>query len=62
LFPRGPTLLALQIVMFAYLGVELVGMTAGEAKNPEKALTRAINSVALRIAVLTSARSSHALD
>jgi amino acid transporter, AAT family len=48
--------------MFAYLGVELVGMTAGEAKNPEKALTRAINSVALRIAVLTSARSSHALD
>jgi amino acid transporter, AAT family len=62
LFPHGPTLLALQIVMFAYLGVELIGMTAGEAKNAERVLPRAINSVALRIAVFTSARSSNALD
>jgi L-asparagine transporter-like permease len=48
--------------MFAYLGVELIGMTAGDAKNAERVLPRAINSVALRIAVFTSARSSNALD
>ena len=28
-------LLTLQIVMFAYSGVELIGVTAGEAENPE---------------------------
>ena len=54
--------LGLSIILFAYLGVELVGMTANEAKNAEKVLPRAINSVALRNAVFTSARSSNALD
>jgi L-asparagine transporter-like permease len=52
-FPKGGSsaLLALQSVMFAYLGVELIGLTAGEAKNPAKILPKAINSVVIRIAV-----------
>ncbi|GAB10740.1 putative amino acid transporter [Gordonia araii NBRC 100433] len=44
-------LLALQIVMFAYVGVELVGVTAGEAQNPRVTLRKAINAVPFRIAI-----------
>jgi AAT family amino acid transporter/D-serine/D-alanine/glycine transporter len=44
-------LLALQMVMFAFLGVELVGVTAGEAKNPEKTLPSAINKILWRILI-----------
>lgn len=44
-------LLALPIVMFAYLGVEMIGVTAGEAKNPKKTLPKAINTVLLRVLV-----------
>jgi AAT family amino acid transporter len=43
--------MTLQIVMFAYLGVELVGVTAGESENPEKTLPRAINTLPWRIAL-----------
>ncbi|HEY3785098.1 MAG TPA: amino acid permease [Steroidobacteraceae bacterium] len=42
-------LLTLQIVMFAYSGVELVGVTAGEARNPSVVLPRATNSIIFRI-------------
>ncbi|MEZ5213154.1 amino acid permease [Gordonia sp. (in: high G+C Gram-positive bacteria)] len=44
-------LLSLQIVMFAYVGVELVGVTAGEAENPRVTLRKAINSVPFRIGI-----------
>ena len=44
-------LLSLQIVMFAYVGVELVGVTAGEAQNPRVTLRRAINTVPFRIGI-----------
>ncbi|MFW0787889.1 amino acid permease [Gordonia sp. CPCC 206044] len=44
-------LLSLQIVMFAYVGVELVGVTAGEARNPRVTLRKAINSVPFRIGI-----------
>jgi AAT family amino acid transporter/D-serine/D-alanine/glycine transporter len=43
--------LVLQIVMFAYQGVELVGVTAGEAEDPERTLPHAINSVVWRILI-----------
>lgn len=43
--------LTLQIVMFAYQGVELIGVTAGEAENPEKVLPSAINNVIWRILI-----------
>ncbi|HEY4531891.1 MAG TPA: amino acid permease [Kurthia sp.] len=42
---------ALPIVMFAYLGVEMIGVTAGEAKDPKKTLPKAINTVLLRVLV-----------
>ena len=42
-------LLTLQIVMFAYAGVELVGVTAGEAENPSVVLPRATNGIIFRI-------------
>lgn len=42
---------ALPIVMFAYLGVEMIGVTAGEANNPKKTLPKAINTVLLRVLV-----------
>lgn len=41
--------MTLQIVMFAYQGVELIGVTAGEAQNPEKVLPNATNSIIWRI-------------
>ena len=36
---------------FAFLGVELVGVTAGEAENPQKVLPSAINAVVWRILI-----------
>ncbi|WDD92341.1 amino acid permease [Burkholderia sp. FERM BP-3421] len=42
---------ALPIVMFAYLGVEMLGLTAGEARNPEKSLAKAVNSVFWRVVI-----------
>ncbi|CAH0344574.1 amino acid permease [Bacillus sp. CECT 9360] len=52
-FPNGISgvLLSFQMVMFAYLGVEMIGVTAGEVKNPTKALSRAIDSVFWRILI-----------
>jgi L-asparagine transporter-like permease len=50
-FPTGfsSALLSLQIVVFAYVGVELVGVTAGEAENPKVTLRKAINTLPFRI-------------
>ena len=44
-------LLSLQMVMFAYGGIEIIGITAGEAKDPAQSIPRAINSVPMRILV-----------
>ncbi|MEU4707946.1 amino acid permease [Nocardia salmonicida] len=51
MFPHGfgQTLLVLQIVVFAYVGVELVGVTAGEARDPKTTLRKAINTLPFRI-------------
>lgn len=38
-----------QIAAFAFVGVELVGTTAAETKNPEKILPKAINAIPVRI-------------
>lgn len=43
--------LAMQMVMFAFLGVELVGITAGEAKNPDQTIPSAINKILWRILI-----------
>ncbi|WP_410016218.1 proline-specific permease ProY [Sodalis sp. C49] len=44
-------ILSLQMVMFAYGGIEIIGITAGEANEPEKSIPKAINSVPWRILV-----------
>lgn len=44
-------LLSLVLVMFSFGGVELVGITAGEAKNPQKSIPSAINNVVWRILI-----------
>lgn len=50
-FPNGlqGILLSLVLVMFSFGGVELVGITAGEAQNPQKTIPQAINQVVWRI-------------
>ncbi len=52
-FPHGIAvpLLVLQGVIFAYAGIELVGVAAGEATDPHKAIPKSVNSVIWRIAV-----------
>lgn len=42
-------LASLTIVMFAFGGTEVIGITAGEAQDPKKVLPKAINSVPVRI-------------
>ncbi|PHM46154.1 amino acid transporter [Xenorhabdus mauleonii] len=37
------------VVMFAFGGIEVIGITASEAKNPEKSIPKAINAVPFRI-------------
>ncbi len=53
IFPTGVlgVVLALQMVTFAFLGVELIGVTAGEVENPEKVLPRATNAIVWRILI-----------
>lgn len=52
-FPKGimGPISTLTMVSFAFVGVELIGVTAGEAKNPEKVIPTAINSVFVRIMI-----------
>ncbi|MGM9949333.1 MAG: amino acid permease [Lysinibacillus sp.] len=51
LFPNGlgGFLLAFQIVVFAFVGVELVGVTAAETADPKKNIPSAINKIPVRI-------------
>ena len=53
MFPHGLMgfFAGFQIAVFAFVGIELVGTTAAEAKDPEKTLPRAINSIPVRIIV-----------
>jgi amino acid transporter, AAT family len=44
-------LLSLVLVMFSFGGVELVGITAGEAKDPRRSIPSAINNVVWRILI-----------
>jgi amino acid transporter, AAT family len=39
------------MVMFGFQGVELIGVTAGEAENPEVVLPSATNSIIYRILI-----------
>lgn len=52
-FPNGISgmLLSLQMVLFAYVGIEMIGLSAGEAENPRKTIPMAIDSLAWRILI-----------
>jgi D-serine/D-alanine/glycine transporter len=53
MFPHGLMgfFAGFQIAVFAFVGIELVGTTAAEAKDPQRTLPRAINSIPIRIIV-----------
>lgn len=49
--PNGITGLVacLSVVVFAFGGIEIIGLTAGESQDPKKTIPRAINAVPVRI-------------
>ncbi|MGG0736356.1 amino acid permease [Niallia taxi] len=53
MFPNGMNgfILSFQMVVFAFVGIELVGLTAGETEKPEVVLPKAINSIPIRILI-----------
>lgn len=50
-FPNGTEgfILSFQMVVFAFTGIELVGLTAGETENPKKVIPQAINNIPIRV-------------
>jgi AAT family amino acid transporter len=52
-FPKGfeGFFLSIQMAMFAYIGIEMIGLSAGETQAPEKTIPIAINSLILRIII-----------
>lgn len=50
-FPNGITglVMAMAVIMFSFGGLELIGITAAEAQNPEKSIPKAVNQVVYRI-------------
>ncbi|MEB6838026.1 amino acid permease [Staphylococcus simulans] len=50
-FPEGLTgfFMSFQMAVFSFVGIEIIGVTAGETQNPSKTIPKAINSVPLRI-------------
>ena len=52
-FPNGIQgfLMAFQMAIFSFIGIELIGITAGETKNPHKTIPQAINNVPARILI-----------
>lgn len=52
-FPHGFTgvLLAMALAMFSYIGVEVIAVAAGEARDPQKTIPRALKSVFWRLSI-----------
>ncbi len=52
-FPNGVwgMVLSIAVVMFSFGGIELIGITAGEAADPDKTIPRAINQIIWRILI-----------
>jgi Gamma-aminobutyrate permease and related permeases len=52
-FPNGINgfILSFQMVVFAFTGIELVGLTAGETEDPERVIPKAINNIPIRIII-----------
>jgi L-asparagine transporter-like permease len=47
----GGVFLAMTLALFSYLGIEVVAVTAGEARDPERTVPRALRSVFWRLAL-----------
>jgi L-asparagine transporter-like permease len=52
-FPKGflGFMMAFPMIIFAFDGVELIGLTAAETETPQKTIPKAINQVVLRILI-----------
>ena len=52
-FPKGidAVVMAIGPVAISFIGMESIGLTAGESENPEKTLPSAINKVIIRVAM-----------
>ncbi len=52
-FPKGAKgfFLSLQMVVFSFVGIEMVGLTASETKDPLKVIPEAINEIPMRIII-----------
>ncbi len=52
-FPNGygGFVLSFQMAVFAFTGIELVGLTAGETENPKKVIPQAINNIPIRVII-----------
>ena len=50
-FPNGISglVMAMAIIMFSFGGIELVGITAAEAKDPTKTIPKAVNQIVYRV-------------
>ena len=42
-------LMSFQMAVYSFIGIELIGVTVGETKNPNVSIPRAVNSVPIRI-------------
>lgn len=53
MFPNGlfGFLMAFQMVVFAFVGIEVIGVTAAETENPKKNIPSAINKIPMRILI-----------
>lgn len=52
-FPNGVEglIMAMAAIIFAFGGIELVGITAAETRNPDKTLPKAVNQIVYRILI-----------
>jgi len=52
-FPNGMHgfIMAMAVIMFAFGGLELIGITAAETKNPDKTIPKAVNQIVYRILI-----------
>ena len=53
IFPKGASgfFMSFQMALFSFVGIEMIGVTAGETKDPEQTIPKAINSVPIRILI-----------
>lgn len=40
--------MSFQMALFSFVGIEMIGVTAGETKDPQKTIPKAINAVPLK--------------